>query len=87
MKSFATLFILAAATLGAAQIQKRLGFDCGNNYGWEACDDAEPGGTRSHVIVCNDQHVWALRENCGHGPYDPRFCCQDKPGGGAYCNC
>lgn len=84
MKFLATLLI-SAATLAAAD--RRLGWPCGNNYGEETCDADEPGGTRSHIIVCNDQHVWALRENCGHGNYNPRGCCKEKDGGGAYCQC
>ncbi|ATY62375.1 hypothetical protein A9K55_008903 [Cordyceps militaris] len=74
---FLTLLSLAAA-VAAVQINT----PCGNNYGQEVCADGGASNQRAYVAVCNDQHVWAVRQACGN-----RFCCKDKEGGGGYCAC
>lgn len=76
MKFLAVLSLVSAAT--AVNINT----NCGNNYGQELCADGGAGDQNAFVAVCNDKHVWAIRQTCGH-----RFCCKDKKGGGAYCAC
>lgn len=75
---FAVVLALAATVLAGPPINT----GCGNNYGQELCADQGAGNQNSVVAVCNDQHIWAIRQECGG-----RFCCKDKPNGGAYCAC
>ncbi|OAA55160.1 hypothetical protein ISF_08081 [Cordyceps fumosorosea ARSEF 2679] len=73
------LTLLALTTAASAVL---INTRCGNNYGQELCADGGASDQYHYVAVCNDQHVWAVRQTCGH-----RFCCKDKAGGGAYCAC
>ncbi|KAJ6786946.1 hypothetical protein PWT90_04583 [Aphanocladium album] len=72
---------LTLATAGAA-LAATIGAPCGDNYGQEVCGEDGVGDARSYVVVCNDQYVWAIRQACGG-----KYCCKDKPEGGAYCRC
>lgn len=76
---FAAVLSLATAVAGNSAF---VGTPCGNNYGLERCIDSGAGNQNYAVGVCNDQHKWAVRQTCGG-----RFCCVDKPKGGAYCKC
>lgn len=80
---FITLIAVAATTV-AAYDDIFIGEGCGDRYGMEVCGGYRhnDGSTNANVVVCNDNHVWAVRQECDH-----RSCCWDKPEGGAYCAC
>lgn len=82
MQFFALLVPAFLASLAAAEWHE-VGQDCGDNYGWETCGNTmSPTFPEDAVVVCNDMHVWAVRQNCGN-----KWCCREKSGGGAYCIC
>lgn len=76
------IILTVAVAAVAAYPDIHIGQDCGDNYGMEVCGSAGVGDADSYVVVCNDMHVWAVRESCSW-----KYCCKDKPEGGAYCAC
>lgn len=80
MKTVALLVTFVAAVVAdpSDPINWEIGTSC-ISYGLEGC-----GGRGldelSAVVVCSDQHVWAVRQWCSG-----KFACKEKWEGGAYC--